>query len=366
MTMARKRRNRGGISLVEVLLVIAIGTLLFGIAIPAIQAAREASRVAECQHNVRSYCDAFANYESAKRALPSSVSISIKGPLPAGARVKIQNYMMSVLPFLDDGVDGISLNQDFSEGQNAQIIKQAISNGKCPSAPVREPTFQSTFSLNDGAYGLSLTPENAALASLFEQIMPLVNRDFEAAPTDYTIPFGVSRLVAAALKLSGPDEGGGVLWIAVDGLLPLPVRNARDFSDSRLSAVRHGGSVTFEFRRRLSSVTDGTAKTLMIIEDAGRPQYWRYGTRSQGREPVLGAGWCDPGSGIILDGVGEPLKGLVQGSNRSSPYSFHPSGVNVGFADGHVSSVSEDIDPRVLVALFTPDGRDNTAESGND
>jgi len=271
--------------------------------------------------------------------------------------------MLPLLPFLDDGFRDISLSQDFCEGQNAVFIKQPLSNGLCPSTPDRDPTFSGTFSLDNGAYLLSLTPKNSALTALFEQVMPLINKDFEGAPADYSIPLGASRLVTRALNRPVPDEGKDPLWIAIDGLFPLPMRTAHDFTEARLTAVRKGGGVTFEYRRRMNSVTDGTSKTLMVIEDAGRPQTWKFGVRDPQREPNFGSAWCDPSSGIILDGPDKPLEGLVQGSNRCGLYSFHSRGVNVGFADGHVSTIAEDIDPGVLVSLLTPDGRDNKADS---
>jgi len=38
------------------------------------------------------------------------------------------------------------------------------------------------------------------------------------------------------------------------------------------------------------------------------------------------------------------------------PNSFHPGGVTVGFADGHVQFLNETIDGRVYYNLMTPQG----------
>ena len=42
--------------------------------------------------------------------------------------------------------------------------------------------------------------------------------------------------------------------------------------------------------------------------------------------------------------------------NDNEPYSFHPGGSNFLFADGHISFLSESIDYRTALGLFTRSG----------
>lgn len=66
----RSQDSRQGFTLVELLAVIAIIGLLIALLLPAIQAAREASRRGSCLNNIRQIAVACANFESTNRCLP--------------------------------------------------------------------------------------------------------------------------------------------------------------------------------------------------------------------------------------------------------------------------------------------------------
>src|SRR6476620_6567595 len=128
-----------GFTLVELLVVIAIIGVLTGLLLPAVQAAREASRRSSCLNNLKQIGVALHNFHDTNGGLPSSLR-------PAGAttlpRVAWETYL---LPFFEhkDLLDKIDLTQNWSSsilgtGQsqtNKQLVASRVSTYECPSSP---------------------------------------------------------------------------------------------------------------------------------------------------------------------------------------------------------------------------------------
>jgi len=71
--------TKRGFTLVELLVVIAIIGILVALLLPAIQAAREAARRADCINRIRQIVLAAHNYESARKRLPPHSTTSRAG-----------------------------------------------------------------------------------------------------------------------------------------------------------------------------------------------------------------------------------------------------------------------------------------------
>src|SRR5687768_5854467 len=67
-----------GFTLFELFVLIAIICILVALLLPAIQAAREAARRAQCQSNIKNVSLALLNYESAKKTLPNGMTFDTK------------------------------------------------------------------------------------------------------------------------------------------------------------------------------------------------------------------------------------------------------------------------------------------------
>ena len=94
-----------GVTLVELLVVVAIIGLLTALLLPAVQSARESARRAQCQSNLRQLGIAMALHANAKAAFPIGClgyrgDFSVKPPVPA----RFIAWNVHLLPFLEEHV----------------------------------------------------------------------------------------------------------------------------------------------------------------------------------------------------------------------------------------------------------------------
>src|SRR5436190_12529531 len=103
--MPRSAATARGFTLVELLVVIAIIGLLVALLLPAVQAARESARRAQCLNNLKQIGLAVQGYADTYRRLPSAST----SPVDVGvwnyefdSRVHIHSWASLILPFLED------------------------------------------------------------------------------------------------------------------------------------------------------------------------------------------------------------------------------------------------------------------------
>jgi prepilin-type N-terminal cleavage/methylation domain-containing protein len=146
---------RCGFTLVELLVVIAIIGTLVGLLLPAVQAAREASRLSSCQNNVKQTGLGLQNFHDAKRAFPPGTVNQFTNPHPSLAPSAVVSgtgvcgrtgWMQVLLPFIEEGklYDYFQSQGYFTNGldttrradQSWLRRDTVISMLKCPSDPV--------------------------------------------------------------------------------------------------------------------------------------------------------------------------------------------------------------------------------------
>jgi prepilin-type N-terminal cleavage/methylation domain-containing protein len=131
--------RREGFTLVELLVVIAIIGILIALLLPAVQAAREAARRAQCMNNMKQIGLGLHNYHTANGRFPSG-ELTLDGP----------SWAVEILPHMEESgeFDQLDLRQPFYSvgnysgtnargGVNFQAFKNfAVPSYICPSSPL--------------------------------------------------------------------------------------------------------------------------------------------------------------------------------------------------------------------------------------
>lgn len=125
--------------------------------------------------------------------------------------------------------------------------------------------------------------------------------------------------------------------------------------------------------RKLRDITDGLSNTLLVTEQAGRPDYYILGRKQASNAGLSQAANWGPwasfqvfqvqvfgSDGITRDGPGGPC--TVNCNNSQGVYSFHTGGANAVFVDGSVRFLSQSISPDLLFAVVTINGGEILSE----
>ncbi|RIK76558.1 MAG: hypothetical protein DCC67_13740 [Planctomycetota bacterium] len=315
----RPHGRRRGFTLVELLVVIAIIGVLVALLLPAIQAAREAARRAQCTNNMKQLGLGVLNYESAKKFLPPSHTTSPR-----------HNFVAYILPYLEQSniANQLDLTKhwDYNDPNsgaidNASITANGFDTMRCPTTP-----------------NLTTRAANAA---------------------DYAIAIKMNNGNNKAKKLllaSGKITDRGADSDDVDG----------PWSSMLRVRFRPNGDY---IPVKLSQVTDGTSNSMMIFEDAGRPEKFDQNkslvdgitnAESTSAAVATGRNWADHQSFFDVHEVCPATTGtqMMNCTNDNEIFSFHNGGCNFTMGDGSVRMIQESIDAEAFVSLFTRAGGD--------
>ncbi|MFM8283194.1 MAG: DUF1559 domain-containing protein, partial [Planctomycetaceae bacterium] len=120
------------------------------------------------------------------------------------------------------------------------------------------------------------------------------------------------------------------------------------------------GAIVKDRVTKLSSITDGTSKTVLIAECAGRPFVYRMRQVQNGLVNQC-VGWSDSLGPFKIDPMlPSGIKGAAPGAgvpmnvaNDGEVYSFHPGGAVAVFCDGSTRFITDTIDLSTFCALIT-------------
>jgi prepilin-type N-terminal cleavage/methylation domain-containing protein len=155
MTSAVRRR---AFTLIELLVVLAIIGLLVALSIPAVQQARESSRRAWCQGNLRQLGIALSNYQAAAGVYPFGVGADGDGAIATYTSASNRRYSMhaQLLPYIEQAALFDSLNfsvppffpddngvpdPEDGPGPNFTVAEVSVNTFLCPSDFNRMPSW---------------------------------------------------------------------------------------------------------------------------------------------------------------------------------------------------------------------------------
>lgn len=115
----QKKEHRAGMTLIEVLVVIAIISILAGLLLPAIQQAREAARRISCRNHLKQIGLAIHQYHDVYQVCP-----------PASLLVNIHNINEMLLPYL--GRSALYAQLDFNRSNVDPVNSQILSRTRLP------------------------------------------------------------------------------------------------------------------------------------------------------------------------------------------------------------------------------------------
>ena len=127
------RLCRRGMTLVELLVVVAVLAALVALLLPAVQSAREAGRRTSCMNNLRNIGCALHGHLLAKRAFPFGC---LEWKAGAGGTKKCLAWSAFILPWLEEQAtaDRLDLSKPFDDPANAAAAAIGLRIFICPSA----------------------------------------------------------------------------------------------------------------------------------------------------------------------------------------------------------------------------------------
>lgn len=318
----------------ELLVVIAILGVLASLLVPAVQVARESGRQTVCRNNLKQLGLAILNYEAARRTLPP------RNTEPTGTLLNVRrgSWVTATLPFVEqNGVrSAYDSGRHWHDVANVRAVASDIETLRCPATPPRmgfEWTVLVTWT----------SPTKYTLGP----------REFySGATTDYSNVGGIGTALNATLKK--------------------PLRDPLNC-----------GALKPNAGRRLGEITDGTTKTLLLVECSGRPNLYQNGTlvpdgtlpktwsgSSSIKSPFpTGGVWASHLKGFLIDGARSdgntataPGTCAVNCSNDNEVYAFHPAGAHAVMCDGSVRLLAAAMPIDVLAALGSGDGGEVVAD----
>jgi len=309
---ARRPRASRGFTLIELLVVIAIIAVLIGLLLPAVQAAREAARRAQCVNNLKQLGLAAHNYADVNLCYPSGTYFMF--PQTCGRWKQGPSFFISLLPFIEsiNGFNAYNSNLHTYQADNMTVMGLGLSTLWCPSDP-----------------------------EVMQPILADIPRNFLGSCSG----MGGGVQVTPPWKLQHTSYGGS------SGPIPITPSGPAGVDPNYQAEIGQAqGIITFGSTTSIGAVADGTSNTLL------------FGERNYSKiTPLADKGpWMLYFSGANSDSMCTtmfPINVWKKGQQVNNDWSVggggnpttagagsnHPGGCNFAFGDGSVRFLKETI-----------------------
>jgi type II secretory pathway pseudopilin PulG len=307
---------------VELLVVIAIIGILVALLLPAIQAARDAARRAQCGNNLRQIGLAVLNFESTKKTLPQG-SMTTKVNLPGPY---LTTWTIDILPYMEEQqvYDLWDRSVELEHANNKELRETFVATYLCP---------------NDDRKTELIIPETGPGGAE-------IGANFEYAPGSYRAMSGYSLGEVGEHYWDNPLNCSFINSMK----LPLPWRGPMHTGAREVTSVQRKLLPV-----KIRQMTDGLSRTLLVgehhsITRPGRHTLWAYAYTSYNQSSAF------PESRTLIPDLSqcEAIGGGGVHTCLRGWGSLHAGGsIQFAFSDGSVRPIHSNIDMTLFVAAAT-------------
>jgi len=384
------RTHRDGFTLVEMLVVIAVISILASLLVPAVQSARESARMNSCRNNIGQLAKGLTQHETSLGYFPSAgwgpqwLGIAER----AGDSSQPGGWAFSVLDYIEEKSLRNSVLGATSGAAYDTLLKTPITLFACPSRRTAKPiawaaastTFRGAgdctvtparatrgdYAINSGSTGPCVPVAN--LQSIFAGLTDSKynSKKVTLCKNNHTQSIGLPAVsspghadstLGACGSCSGPFDASNMKNFALltdgdswrkksqqekvlDDLVDLGIPDAQDGISFRMS------------RLQTASIFDGLSNTYLLGEKNVQSAKYDSGDGEGDSRPLM-VGY---GPDATRWGSVAPQPDSRTQANSAAFGSAHAGGWNVAFADGAVRTMSYQIDPDLHRRLSNRDG----------
>jgi prepilin-type N-terminal cleavage/methylation domain-containing protein len=331
MRNAVTRTRVPAFTLVELLVVIAIIGILVSLLLPAVQAAREASRRIKCQNNLAQLGLGIANYEDTLRYYPAS-GIVDKSLVPYEARSgHMFSWAVLILPYIEQGPlhakfdFGRSILNQPNEPQAVQPAVMLCPSDNAKGAFYSHATYTNGKQVAKGNYAAYCSPVHVELQTRYR----------------------------GALNSHHPTRSADLAGDGTSNTLMLSeVRTRRQTNDQRGAwALPWTGSSLLAFDMHDRTYTSSTQEAGYVPQAVSLGQTQRPNNQGPNLDMLYE---CPEAADAQLKRMPcNVFGGGALAYLSAAPRSHHPGCVNVVYADRHIGILPDKIDEFVMARLVS-------------